>query len=333
MTELEFYQLANKFLSDLFHDMAKNVLVLSSHWDIDHICFRSDSNETYETLKKSFLTFSDLLVESEVNGRIISTFKLNKPLFLSGWRIDLVELPAPKKNKITLQGFEHIEIVCDLPFEELKKKYGHLNIEEKGLLKSFNQELEICFGERNLKFHHCSLESVINIEKNLPVWKALQESKILELFKSNNPLVAGTFPLGLESQDSDLDIVMGSDDLKRIEKDLEHHFSHCESFHTIHQFVDGLDTLICNFVFNTIPFEVFVQDRNSVKQTAYRHYLIEERLLKLGGASFKEEILRERVLGIKTEPAFAKVLKLNGDAYSELLDLQLKTNIELGELF
>lgn len=28
-----------------------------------------------------------------------------------------------------------------------------------------NPELEICLGERNLKFHHSSLEEVIKIEK------------------------------------------------------------------------------------------------------------------------------------------------------------------------
>lgn len=216
MTETEFYFQANKFLNALFDDLKVNGILLENHWDIDHICFRSDSDEDYRDLKQSFIKFGDLLIESEVNGRLISTFKLHKPLDFWDWQIQLVELPAPKAGKIVERGFEHIEVVIDLPFDEILRKYPHLPFDDKGLMKIFNRELEISLGKRNIKFHHSSLESVIQIEKNTKVWSALSESKILEKFKDYYPLVAGTFPLGIETSGSDIDILLCSHDLNKV---------------------------------------------------------------------------------------------------------------------
>lgn len=323
MQEPEFHSQAQIFLTNLFKDLENNGLTLRPNWDIDHICFRSDSQEDYESLKQSFSHFGSLLIESVVGGRLISTFKLNTPLLIDDWKIHLVELPAPKVGKIVDRGFEHIEVVFDLPFEEFEKSHPHLNFDKKGLTKNFNRELEVCLGSRNIKFHHSSLESVIQIEKNKKVWDALNESMVLEIFKHHHPLVAGTFPLGIETSESDIDVLMQSSDLASIEKELMTLFSKSEGLETKYLEVDGLKTLLCNFTFKNVPFEIFVQDRAPVKQTAYRHFLVEERLLKLGGNELREKIMTKRQKGLKTEPAFAKALELEGDPYQELLVLQL----------
>lgn len=96
--------------------------------------------------------------------------------------------------------------------------------------------------------------------------------------------------------------------------------------------MDALDTLICNFSFKGVPFEIFIQNLDTVYQTAYKHFFIEERLLKIGGRDFKERIKAERRAGTKTEPAFTRILKINGDPYSMLLKLQKTSNSELFEL-
>ena len=79
--------------------------------------------------------------------------------------------------------------------------------------------------------------------------------------------------------------------------------------------------------------EIFAQEIPVTKQVAYRHFLTEERLLKLGGPLFKEKILTLRKEGLKTEPAFAKALNLAGDPFEELLKLQTYSNNDLKFLF
>lgn len=165
MDAVEFERRAQIFLQALFSDLQTNGIELPPAWEIDHLCYRVDSPKRYLELKSEFADFADLLTESEVKGRPIATFRLQTAIHFRGWQIPLVELPAPKPSKPTPEGFEHIEVVCDLPFSELEKKFGHLHLDRSGLEKPINPELEIVLGERNLKFHHQSLAEVIRLEQ------------------------------------------------------------------------------------------------------------------------------------------------------------------------
>lgn len=329
MIKADFYLAADRFLNDLFKELTVNKIDLEAHWDIDHLCYRAATIESYNNLKEQFKSFGNLLIASDVNGREISTYELFTPIQFKEWRIDVIELPAPKKGKVTKEGFEHLEVVVDASFEDLIEKYKRLNLDTNGLKKGFNKELEICLGDNNLKFHQLSLLSVINVEKNTKVWSAITQSKILDIFSEYKPLIAGTFPLNVEVEGSDVDILMQAKDLEEVRALVLKHFGNCTNFSQSIQKVDELDTLICSFIFNEVPFELFIQDKEPVRQTAYLHFLIEERLLKLGGELFKEKIINERKAGLKTEPAFAKIIGIEGDAYLQLLELQKKSSEDL----
>jgi len=50
--------------------------------------------------------------------------------------------------------------------------------------------------------------------------------------------------------------------------------------------------------------------------------IIENRILKEKGSKFKQRLKELKADGIKTEPAFAKLLGLHGNPYTELLKLE-----------
>ena len=50
--------------------------------------------------------------------------------------------------------------------------------------------------------------------------------------------------------------------------------------------------------------------------------LVEARLLELGGERLRREVLRFKLAGAKTEPAFAQILGLEGDAFQALLEME-----------
>ncbi len=321
---MNFQSEARLFLEKLNLKLNEANVFLEPHWNIDHLCYRTDTLDRYHELKKEFLTFSRLLIESDVNGRPISTFKLDKPVYFENSSISVVELPAPKKGKVTLEGFEHIEVVCDLSFHELESRYKNLKIDKSGLKKDLNQEFELCFGDVNLKFHHLSLESVINLEGNQKIWPALKKSEVLSLLKEFNPLVAGTFPLGLQTEDSDIDILIKLVDKAQLISLAKKTWGSQSGFTVEETTVDKLETVIIRFQIDDVPFEIFAQAKEPIKQKAYLHFLVEERLLKEVGKDFRNLVMRLRKQGLKTEPAFAQALNLSGDPYEELLDLQKK---------
>lgn len=320
------------FLDKLFVDLQKNNILLAHHWDIDHLCYRCDSQQQYKQLKESFSNFADLLVESPINGRAISIFKLNKPILYNDYMIDLIELPAPKINKMTVTGFEHAEVVCDWSFEEIKDYYRHANFDESGTNKNFNADIEICMSESSLKFHHLSLESVINLETHTQLWSALESLALFQKLAVYRPLLAGTFPLGLSTRHSDVDILLESNDLGHVRKCLEELFNIFENFEIYEKMVKSNNSLICRFSYQGLSFELFAQELTALKQDAYQHLLIEEKLLKRGGPNFKKRILDLKKLGFETEPAFAKELRLEGCPFTVLKELQRSPIRDLSSL-
>jgi hypothetical protein len=62
---------------------------------------------------------------------------------------------------------------------------------------------------------------------------------------------------------------------------------------------------------------------------AWRHLIVERRLLALGGRGFRTAVLALRQRGMKTEPAFAASLGLKGDPYLALLDLREQSDQSL----
>lgn len=156
----------DQFLKKLFSILSEKNIQLEN-WKIDHLCYRTSDLDNYEKIKAEFSKLGEFLIESEVNGRDIATYKLNSPVLFEGYRIPLVEVPAPKKGKNTTEGWEHIEVVIDISFDELMKRYPKIDFDTKALSKELNPELVIKFGDCAIKFHHQSLEEVIEIEKSL----------------------------------------------------------------------------------------------------------------------------------------------------------------------
>lgn len=325
-----FHKKALDFLKSLFVVLKNKNIVLKSSWDIDHICYRCASDEEYTELTKYFLHFSDLVIESPVNGRLISTFKLHRPISFKDWLIELIEVPAPKKGKITKSGFEHIEIVCDENLLELSHKFDPTLVNTSGLSKSFNQELELILGEENIKFHNYSLESVIRLEKNEVVFDSLQKSQILTLIKKFNPLVAGTFPLGIYTSHSDMDICLSFDNENDFITSINSLFSDKNDFFLKPVHLKSGPAILVQFKIDEVSYELVAQQISTEKQTAFQHFQIEEKILKYISYSqghhndttrFRDKLKQLRAKGLKTEPSFAKLLSLENDGYDELLSL------------
>ncbi len=150
-------------------------------------------------------------------------------------------------------------------------------------------------------------------------YHALTESSIFHLLSKYHPVLVGTLPLDIFVEGSDLDIICTVSDFARFEIDLHNNFSKHPGFSINHKTLSGEQSIICSFSIEGFMVEIVGQATHITEQVAYKHMIVEHKILAKQGGSFKEEIIRLKKSGIKTEPAFAKLLGLEGDPYQALL--------------
>jgi hypothetical protein len=141
--------------------------------------------------------------------------------------------------------------------------------------------------------------------------RAITDSGIMNLLKEFSPVVVGTLPLDLFVSTSDIDVICYFSDIETFESRLSN---------PSRRNLNGIESVISNFDFNGFEFEIVGQPIPVREQLAYRHMLIEWDILESRPESFRKEIIKLKQNGIKTEPAFARLLDLVGDPYQALLD-------------
>ena len=163
-------------------------------------------------------------------------------------------------------------------------------------------------------------------------YRTLQRHAILPLLHAYKPILVGTFPLDIAIASSDLDIICEVHNFLAFSQLAAQHFEHCPGYAARHVQLGSLASLVISFQLDGMEVEVFGQPLATEQQNGYRHMVVEARLLAIGGPVFKENIIHLKTQGLKTEPAFAALLSLSGDAYQALLRLELATDAELASL-
>lgn len=155
--------------------------------------------------------------------------------------------------------------------------------------------------------------------------EAVDRLEVLSRLARFDPHLAGTPPLGIDRPDSDIDILCSASDPEHFVETVWTAFSHADGF-AIRQWASGDRPIIAGFHAHGWEFELFCSPLPVARQSGWRHYLMEGRLLDLGGPPLRAAVMAHRDAGLKTEPAFAAVLGLDGDPYQALLDLEGQSN-------
>jgi len=144
---------------------------------IDHMCYRTTSMENYLQKKDELASVASLLGETTINHRPISTFRLFEPVLHGQWRIDAIELPAPKAGKDLPEGLEHIEFVLYDDIPTFLKKYDGKPFEMRAADRGINPEIGLKLNEYTVKFHLLNLPTVMYLEHKLGVTEVSDEQK------------------------------------------------------------------------------------------------------------------------------------------------------------
>lgn len=158
-------------------------------------------------------------------------------------------------------------------------------------------------------------------ERQKKVYRVLTANRVLEKLDYYSPILVGTIPINIDIESSDLDIICYFKNKEEFKNKLVILFQQEKGF--IISENRSLSSLKANFYIDDFEFEIFGQGIPTQQQNAYRHMLIEHKLLLEKGEQFRLQIIELKKQGFKTEPAFAKLLGLQGDAYEALLKVAL----------
>jgi hypothetical protein len=151
-------------------------------------------------------------------------------------------------------------------------------------------------------------------------YRILTSSRVMEILADYHPVLTGTIPIGIHLPDSDLDIACFYKDREAFQATLIKAFGSMESYVLKIRQIRREESVIARFYLEGQKLEVFGQTRPVEKQASYLHMLIEHQILEKNGEEFRQQILALKRSGLKTEPAFARLLGLHGDPYLALLE-------------
>ena len=156
------------------------------------------------------------------------------------------------------------------------------------------------------------------------IYHELKRSEIFEKLRSYEPILVGTYPIDIAIKTSDLDIILYAKDLVKLNDDLITFFNDFPLFNTELISKEDSTYLNCTFKLNTFTVELYAENTPTKQQYGYLHMVKEHEILVDFGKGFREKVIKLKNEGYKTEPAFAKLLGLNGNPYEALLQYKIK---------
>lgn len=157
-------------------------------------------------------------------------------------------------------------------------------------------------------------------ERQKRAYEILSKYQVFEKLKDYSPILAGTVPIEIDIEESDLDLIFEVD--LRFEEDFLNDLMLSRFIpHNVvveYPIVNGEKCITLNFVLEGFPIEIFGQNKPTKEQNAYLHMVAEYKILKEKGEEFKQKIIELKKQGIKTEPAFGMLLGLE-NPYEDLL--------------
>ena len=159
-------------------------------------------------------------------------------------------------------------------------------------------------------------------ERQKRAYDVLKKYQVFEKLKDYSPVLAGTIPIEIDIESSDLDIIC------EVDLECEEDFLDEIAMRRLmpgdtdvkveNIVVRGEKSIVLNFMLEEFPIEIFGQKKPSIEQNAYRHMVAEYRILQEKGEDFKHKIIELKKQGMKTEPAFGLLMELE-NPYEDLL--------------
>ncbi len=156
------------FLEEIFKRTEAAGFDMADFAQCDHIGYRTTSLERYGQKLHEMGEVTTQIGAVTINDRPISMFRLKQPIVFGKWRIDALELLAPRPGNPKPEGLDHIELVLFDDMQAFIHKYSDKEFNTEAANRGINPELKYELGDHlTVKFHLLSLPAVAYIRNKL----------------------------------------------------------------------------------------------------------------------------------------------------------------------
>jgi predicted metalloenzyme YecM len=114
------------FLDELFARLVKTGVDVKD-LELDHIAYKTSSEEEYYNLLPEFKKMGNLIKENIVRERRVGHFKLFQSIIYKQYTIPAFEVIAPKVGEVIKSDWEHAEFLLTESFQNFMDHYPNLN--------------------------------------------------------------------------------------------------------------------------------------------------------------------------------------------------------------
>ncbi|AZA53708.1 DUF4269 domain-containing protein [Chryseobacterium sp. G0201] len=157
-------------------------------------------------------------------------------------------------------------------------------------------------------------------DKQKRAYEVLIKYRIFEKLSNYSPILAGTIPIEIDIEGSDLDIICEVENETEFMGVLNQILPQNIDFKIETNVINKENCIVLNSILEEFPIEIFGHNKPTTEQNAYRHMIVEYKILLAKGDDFKQKIIELKKKGIKTEPAFGLLMNLESP-YEDLLKL------------
>ena len=162
-------------------------------------------------------------------------------------------------------------------------------------------------------------------------FKCITERHFLSSLAEFRVVLISTVALGIYTPQSDLDLICEADDLDYFSKRVKEMYAEFSEFKDV-KTPNPAQSRCYSFRCDDFEIEIFGATVRLEDQFGYRHYLAMARLINIGGEAFRDKLQKAKLSGMKTEPAIASILGLEGDPYESVAGLADLTEGEFSEV-
>lgn len=139
--------------------------------------------------------------------------------------------------------------------------------------------------------------------------------------KPYKPVWVGSYPLGIDAETSDINILLEPEQLRVFLVDVRKHYGHHDDFKLVWKAINKTPTIVARFQVKGFWVDMFAQCRPLNEQDAFVQMLMTARLLAIGGDEACEGIRQNKTNGQNTPDAIMAYFNIETDnAQQKLLD-------------